>query len=64
MPPAKRAAKPKTAEVTLPNLDQKKGSIKFTTDVQGVAVSNIYLRRADWEEMGSPTAVKVTIEPA
>lgn len=63
MPPAKRA-KPKAAEVRLPNLNQKKGSIKFTTDEQGVAVSNIYLRRTDWEEMGSPTAVKVTIEPA
>ena len=64
MPPAKRAAKPKVAEVTLPNMEQKKHSIKFDTDESEVAVGNIYLRRKDWVDMGSPTSVKITIEPA
>jgi hypothetical protein len=63
MPPAKRAAA-KKVEVTLPNIDQKKGSIKFTTEEQDVGLSNVYLRRREWQAMGSPSAVKVTVEPA
>jgi len=52
----------KPIEVILDKTDPKKGSVKFYTDERPVALTNVYLSKADYVKLGSPTALKVTIE--
>lgn len=63
-PPASKGVKaPVKIEVILDVPDAKKGSIKFTTEERPVAITNVYLSREAYVTLGSPTALKVTIEP-
>lgn len=50
-------------EVILDVPDAKKGSVKFTTEARPAAITNIYLSKEAHVALGSPEAVKVTIEP-
>lgn len=52
----------KKLEVVLPTASAKKHSVRFETDEQGVAVSNIYLGLDGMRQLGNPSAVKITIE--
>jgi hypothetical protein len=65
MPPTKRGTT-KKAEVVLDGYEGKKHSLKFYAahPVPGMALTNVYLTRYVWEQMGSPEKVKVTVEPA
>ena len=50
--------------VILPTKSPKKHSVKFETDEDGVAVSNVYLSGAAYKALGSPNKLKITVEAA
>lgn len=57
------AAKAKAKlEVVLPTASAKKHSVRFETDEQGAAITNVYLGLDGMRQLGNPSAIKVTIE--
>lgn len=56
-------ATPKKKVYTLDNLAELKSAVKFTTEEE-VGVNNIYMKKDDWKALGSPKAVKLTVEAA
>jgi hypothetical protein len=49
-------------EVVLPKAVSKKNVVRFETDEEGVAFTNLYLKQSGVRALGSPSAIKVTIE--
>lgn len=62
MPAARRATK-KPIVVVLDKCEVKKHSRRFLTDDPSAAITNLYLKNADWESLGRPDTLKVTIQP-
>lgn len=54
---------PKSVSVTLDKRDEKKNSVKFTTD-QDTSPDNIYITNDVVKKLGDPKAVKITITAA
>lgn len=63
-------AKPKAApstpkiELILDNQEPKKHSIKYTSDVEGLPLQSVYVKKSALAHIGSPSKIKVTIESA
>ena len=58
------AAAKKQLVVVLDVRDDKKNSVKFLTEDETDAASNIYIPNAGMKTLGDPKKVRVTIEPA
>lgn len=67
MPAARKpsgGSKTKTpsVEVVLEVPVPKKHSVRFETETDGQAISNVYLATAAYNALGKPSAIKLTIE--
>lgn len=57
------SAKPRKIEVVLPVASPKKHSTRYEeADGANQALSNVYLKARGVDELGNPSAIKVTIE--
>lgn len=62
-PRAKAKPAPPAIMVVLEGQSVKGKSIKYFTEVPGLAFNNLYVQKSALEKLGNPATLKVTIEP-